>query len=91
LYGFVMTMSKGSTDAHRLKAYKDNIDRVISIEIESQVDVLEAGISIEEAEIDEVKRVINDEILKREVEARISKNTVIGFVPNYTGDAIIKI
>ncbi len=90
LYGFVTTMSKTSTDAHRLKAYKEGIDRVISIEIKSQVDVLEAGVSIEEAEIDEVKKVITKQLLEQEVKERISKNKVIGFVPNYDGDAIIK-
>jgi hypothetical protein len=91
LYGFVTTMSKSSTEAHRLKAYKEGIDRVISIEIKSQVDVLEAGISIEEAEIDEVKKVITEQILEQEVKERISKNIVLGFVPDYDGDAIIKI
>ncbi len=90
LYGFVTTMSKSSTEAHRLKAYKEGIDRVISIEIKSQVDVLEAGISIEEAEIDEVKKVITEQILEQEVKQRISKNTVLGFVPDYDGDGIIK-
>jgi len=76
-------MSKTSTDAHRLKAYKEGIDRVISIEIKSQVDVLEAGVSIEEAEIDEVKKVITKQLLEQEVKERISKNKVIGFVPNW--------
>ena len=90
LYGFVTTMSKTSTDAHRLKAYKEGIDRVISIEIKSQVDVLEAGVSIEEAEIDEVKKIITKQLLEKEVKERISKNKVIGFVPDYNGDAIIK-
>jgi len=91
LYGFVSTMSKSSTEAHRLKAYKEGIDRVISIEIKSQVDVLEAGISIEEAEIDEVKKVISEQLLEQEVKEKISKNTVLGFVPDYDGDTIIKI
>ena len=91
LYGFVMSMSKVSTDAHRLSAYKEGIDRVISIEINSQVDVLEAGISIEEAEIEQVKKIITKQNLELEVKKRISKNTVLGFVPNYEGDAIIKI
>ena len=90
LYGFVTTMSKTSTTAHRLKAYKEGIDRVISIEIKSQIDVLEAGISIEEAEIDEVKKIITKQLLEEEVKDRISKNKVIGFVPDYDGDAIIK-
>jgi len=91
LYGFVMSMSKVSTDAHRLSAYKEGIDRVISIEINSQVDVLEAGISIEEAEIEQVKKIITKQNLEKEVKKRISKNTVLGFVPNYEGDAIIEI
>ena len=86
-----MSMSKVSTDAHRLSAYKEGIDRVISIEINSQVDVLEAGISIEEAEIEQVKKIITKQNLELEVKKRISKNTVLGFVPNYEGDAIIKI
>jgi len=91
LYGWILTMSKTSTEAHRLKAYKEGIDRVISIEIQSQVDVLESGISIEEAEIDEVKKIITEQITAQEVKDRISKNKILGFVPDYQGDAIIKI
>ena len=90
LYGFVTTMSKTSTTAHRLASYKKGIDKVISIEIQSQVDVLEAGVSIEEAEIDEVKKIITKQLLEEEVKQRISKNKVLGFVPDYDGDAIIK-
>lgn len=95
LYGFIMSANKLSTNAHRLNTYQKNVDTVISIEIESKVDVLERAESIEEAEIEEVKKVINERIIKEEVKENIerkkNKVPILGFTKDFNGVEVIKI
>ena len=90
-----MSANKLSTNAHRLITYQKNVDTVISIEIESQVDVLERAESIEEAEIEEDKKVINERIIKEEVKENIerkkSKVPILGFTKDFNGVELIKI
>ena len=95
LYGFIMSANKLSTTAHKLITYQKNVDTVISIEIESKVDVLERAEDIEEAEIDEVKKVINERIIKAEVKENIerkkNKIPILGFTKEFNGVEVIKI
>jgi len=95
LYGFIMSANKLSTTAHKLITYQKNVDTVISIEIESQVDVLERAESIEEAEIEEVKKVITENLIKKEVKENIerkkSKVPILGFTKDFNGVELIKI
>jgi nucleoid DNA-binding protein len=90
LFGYVMGTNKKSVDAHRLTTYKENIDRLIALEIKSKVDVLEQAESLQQAEKENIVEAIVKEEIKEEVEDRI-RIPIIGFTEQFSGMEIISV
>ena len=95
LFGYILGSSKISTSAHLLKTYKENIDTVITIEIESKLDVLENKGNLEDAEMKEVKKVIKENRLKQTIKERIIRKEtripILGFIKDFEGVQLIEI
>jgi len=83
IFGFIMGTNSISSKAHKLKTYKENIDRLIQEEINSKVDILEKEGDIER---DVIEDIVREEIIES-VEEKIDEDTqkipILGFTENY--------
>jgi len=95
IFGFIMGTNATSSKAHKLSTYKENIDRVIDLEINSKIDVLEQAESLQEAEKENIVEEIVKEEIKEQVEDKVEEDSrivpIIGFTDNFDGMEIISV
>lgn len=94
MFGFIIGANAQSTKAHKLTTYKENIDKLIDLEINTKVDILEKQETIEEAVEENIEELVDKEI-KEEVDELIEEEKkqipILGFIDNFEGLEIISI
>jgi len=94
IFGFVMGTNAVSSKAHRLTTYKENIDTLIDLEINSKVDILEDAEARQKTEQNIVKEVVSLEI-KEDIEQKIEGMSrivpILGIIDDYNGMEIISV
>jgi len=91
IFGFIMGTNSISSKAHKLKTYKENIDRLIREEINSKIDILENEGKTQEEVIEEIVREEIIESVEDKIEEDRQKIPILGFTEDYTSLEIISI
>jgi len=89
LYGFIMGTNKICREAHKLKAYRENLDKELRKEVEEKRDILQGKQSRPKSTLEEINETLIEEEIKKKI---INKSlNVIGFCELREGGLIVEI